>query len=137
MTPRSQERLFDRSYAVELIKIAKSDYLAAVALMKARGVRIENAFFMAQQSIEKSIKAVLVANGLSVPLVHELGALISKLPENLQPPYGYELIELNQYASVRRYEEGKFIPSPKELKEVIYKTKQLLDWASNIVKQAK
>jgi HEPN domain-containing protein len=131
MNPSKQERLFEKKYSEELFRIAEGDYKSACILAAAslKDIRIENAFYLCQQSIEKSLKSVLVASEIAVPLVHDLGSLLSKIPKSFEPPYGYELLELNQYASIRRYEEGHWQPAAHELKIVLEKTEGMLNWA--------
>lgn len=136
MTPRQQERRFEKRYSLVLLSIAEGDYRTAKAMTTLAQIRLENVFYIAQQAIEKSLKAVLVAKELPVPLIHDLAGLIGKLPAGLEPPYGYELSELNQYATIRRYEEGAWIPTSEDLSMVLEKTKAMLDWASAIVKSA-
>ena len=92
-------------------------------------MRIENAFYLCQQAIEKALKAVLVAHEIAVPLVHDLGPLLSRVPKNCGPPCGYELLDLNQYAAIRRYEEGYWEPSLDDLTVVLQKTESMLNWA--------
>jgi HEPN domain-containing protein len=133
MSPRKQEKIFPVPYAQVLWRIAEGDFKTVVTLAKASDYRVENAFYLAQQSIEKSLKAVLVKLGLPVPLVHDLSALLSKLPADCDPPYGYELNALSEYATIRRYEEGSWTPTQEELKEIIVKTANMLDWAKGKV----
>ena len=66
MSPRRQERLFAKKYAKTLLNIARGDYKTALVLLDADNYRIENAFYMAQQAIEKSLKAVLVHKEIPV-----------------------------------------------------------------------
>jgi HEPN domain-containing protein len=134
MTPKSQEKKFDPAYAHELLKIAAGDIESAIVIGQSQKARIENAFYMLQQAIEKSLKAVLVHKGISIPLIHDLGALLAKLPDEVESPYGYELNELNQYATVRRYEEGRFQPTQEELASVTRVAKDMLSWARGVVK---
>jgi len=131
MTPSKQERLYEKKYAAELVRIATGDFKCAQVLAAAspQDIRIENAFYLCQQAIEKSLKAVLVANEIAVPLVHDLGSLLSRIPKNCEPPFGYELLDLNQYAAIRRYEEGYWEPSPDDLAVVLHKTEEMLKWA--------
>lgn len=136
MTPSRQERVFDKKYARELLRIAVGDLKSAEAIASSNDARIENAFFMAQQAIEKCLKAVLVAKGRSVPLVHDLGSLLGKIPKDCEPPYGYELIELNQYAALRRYEEGSWTPTQDEWKVVLQKTGEMVAWAAAVITAA-
>ena len=133
MSLRRQERVFAKKYAKTLLNIAEGDYKTAVVLLGGEDYRIENAFYMAQQSIEKALKAVLVHKELPVPLIHDLGALLSKLPQNCEPPFGYELNELNEYAAAKRYEEGNWEPSKEELKTILKKTKQMLEWSQEMI----
>ena len=92
---------------------------------------MENAFYLAQQSMEKALKAVLVHRGVAIPMIHDLSALLSKLPEDCDSPYGYELNALSEYATIRRYEEGSWTPSSEELQEILTKTQVMLDWAKS------
>lgn len=135
MSPHKQEKLFLQKYAFELIKIAQGDLNSAIAIGKSHNPRLENAFFMLQQTIEKGIKAVLVHNLIPVPLVHDLGVLLAKLPKNLTPPYGYELNELNQYASIRRYEEGAYEISIDDFNEILSKTNEMLKWCRETIEE--
>lgn len=129
MSPKKQERLFPKEYAQVLWRIADGDYRTVVALAQSSDYRIENAFYLAQQSIEKALKAVLVHRGISIPLIHDLSALLSKLPEDSDSPFGYELNALSEYATIRRYEEGSWTPTNEDLLEILSKTKVMLDWA--------
>jgi HEPN domain-containing protein len=133
MSPSKQERLFPKEYAKVLWRIAEGDYLTVEVLAKASGYRVENAFYLAQQSIEKALRSVLVHRGVAIPMIHDLSALLSKLPEDCDPPYGYELNALSEYATIRRYEEGSWIPATEELQEIMLKTKVMLDWAKAII----
>ncbi len=129
MSPRKQERMFPKEYAQVLWRIAEGDFRTVAVLAQASGYRVENAFYLAQQSIEKALNAVLVYRGIAIPMIHDLSALLSKLPEDCDSPYGYELNALSEYATIRRYEEGSWTPSPEELQEIMDKTKAMLDWA--------
>lgn len=129
MSPRKQERLFPKSYAKVLWRIAEGDFKTVLVLARGTDYRVENAFYLAQQAIEKALKAVLVHQGIAIPLIHDLSALLGKLPDTCEPPYGYELNALSEYATIRRYEEGSWTPTSDDLREVIKKTKDMLDWA--------
>jgi HEPN domain-containing protein len=137
MTPSKQERVFKPEYSDELLKIAVGDLGSAEVLLKnfcAENSRAENIFFLAQQSIEKSLKAVLCALQLPVPLVHELGVLVSKLPASANPPFGYELTALSEFAAVRRYEEGALVLTHEEAVDVVKQARIVYAWAESIVK---
>lgn len=129
MSPKKQEKLFLPTYSKELLKIAEGDFETARVIGENSSARIENAFFMAQQCIEKALKAVLVSHNIAVPLIHDLSALLAKLPDSLDPPFGYELNELTQFASIRRYETGLYDLTKEDLDEVLKKSKEMLEWA--------
>ena len=127
MSPRHQERLFEKHYAKTLLRIAEGDYRTAVGVALIPDARIENAFYLAQQAIGKALKAVLVTKGIAVPMIHDLAALLSKLPDDCEAPFGYELNELSQFATIRRYEEGSWKPTKEELQIVLSQTRTMLD----------
>jgi HEPN domain-containing protein len=136
MTPSKQEKLFKPEYAAELIKIAEGDLGSAQILLQhfsEGSSRAENIFFLAQQSIEKSLKAVLCALKIPVPLVHELGILVGKIPHSANPQFGYELAALSEFAAVRRYEEGALMLSEEEARDVVDKAKDVLLWAQGVI----
>jgi HEPN domain-containing protein len=136
MTPRQQEKLYEKSYAQELISIAGGDYETALYLlegMKKSLIRSENLFYLAQQSIEKSLKAVLCAYDRPIPMVHDLGILVAKLPEASNPQFGYEISRLNDFATTRRYEEGRLILDVEEAEDTLALAKLIFNWAQQIV----
>jgi HEPN domain-containing protein len=140
MSPRNQERLFPVAYSQELLRIAQADHDSAVYLLGGvsveHGVRPENAAYLFQQAIGKALKAALCARELPVPLVQDLGVLIARIPDDLEPEFGYELGGLDEYATVRRYEEGRYTLQQDELEEMQRYSKQVLSWASRIVSAA-
>lgn len=104
MSPK--KKLFKQAYAKTLLRISEADLASAKVLSKAKAGRPENCCYLAQQSVEEALKAVLVWHRIAYPLVHELGVLVAKMPAGVSPPEGYELSLLDPYATVRRYEEG-------------------------------
>jgi len=132
MSPKNQERLFKKEYAKELCEIASGDLESAKGLLEISKGRPENICFLVQQSMEKAIKAVLCFYEVPVPLVHDLGVLIAKLPTDVSPPEGYRLIQFNEYATVRRYEEGEAILTVAEIQLAVSLGEQVLSWAKSI-----
>ena len=134
MSPRKQEKLYLKDYAPELVRIAEADILSAQVLARTPEVRRENSAYHAQQCVEKAIKAVLCWKGIPVPLVHDAGILVAKLPSELSPPGGYDLTELTPFATVKRYEEGNYEFTEAELKAVIALAVDVLKWAKAQIK---
>lgn len=113
---KNKNILFDKNYASELLKIAEGDLQTAAALIESKSPgRPENILYMIQQSVEKSLKTVLIKKQIAFPMIHDLGILIALLPTQDYPPGGFDWSALNPYASIRRYEEG---PIPLSLDEI-------------------
>lgn len=136
MSPKSGERRFDRKYTSVLIDIAKADQFAAKALAKNSKTRKETALFLAQQCIEKSLKAVLCHYGRPIPLVHDLGALVAKMPDGIEPPFGYQLTQFNDYAGILRYENGSEKLTAKDVKGALEVSEKVYQWAVSQVSKA-
>ncbi len=128
----TKSRKFKVEYAQELISIAEQDLETAQALMTAKIRRKENIFFHIEQAIEKTLKGVLCKLGIPVPLVHELSLLIDKIPEAKSPPRAEEIVDLTQFATIRRYEEGKATFSEEELRASYELAEAVLKWARKV-----
>jgi HEPN domain-containing protein len=138
VSPSEQERRFRKEYAVELLGIAEMDLKTAEFLLEGleQGrIRGENFFFTVQQCIEKALKAVLVHRELPVPLVHDLGTLLAKVPRECEPPFGYEIGALSEFAAVRRYEEGSVVWGLEEAREAQALAVSAIDWAKGVLVQ--
>ena len=136
MSPRDQERMFPKDYACELLSIARGDLGSTRVLLRgfeAGEGRPENVFYSAQQVIEKCLKAVLCARGVPVPLVHDLGVLLGKLPEDTNPTFDYRLVQLTPFATIRRYEEGRVVLDLDEAKDVLALAERVVTWAAGVV----
>ena len=66
------------------LRHARSDLAYAMAPLPPEGL-LEGQCFHAQQAAEKAIKAVLVAQGTSVPRTHNLKTLLESKPLNHPP----------------------------------------------------
>ena len=125
--------IYEKSYAEELLRIAKADFEAAQVLYEARVKRKENIFLLAQQALEKALKAVLCAMNLPVPHVHEISLLVDRIPEELNPPFSTEFNSLTEFATIRRYLEGKEIQDEELTLDVLNQIEQALAWCSRTV----
>lgn len=136
MTPKNQERMFPQAYSGELMRIAQADHDSASFLLtglSSKRVRPENIAYLYQQAIEKALKAALCALGRPIPLVHDLGVLIAKIPDTLDPEFGYELSGLDEYATIRRYEEGRLVLTSAELHDIAELSGSVLRWCTHVV----
>ena len=132
----TQKKLFKRDYSHELLSIAKGDGASAKALAREKGFgRPENIVFLVQQSVEKALKAVLNYHQIPFPLVHDLGILVALLPDEKAPPGGFDLAQLNPYASVRRYEEPTAELTDNEIEASLVAMDAVLVWAEKQLKE--
>ena len=128
-----QKRLFKKGYAKQLMNIAEGDLDAARVLLAGQTKRLENVFYMAEQAIEKPLKAEICHHGIEVPLTHSLSALLLMLPDSSAPPFGEEIDELTEFATFRRYEEGQLILSKAEAMLAIELATKVSNWARSEV----
>ncbi len=128
---QSKNILFKKEYAKQLFTIAQGDLETAAALMSSASPgRVENILYMIQQSVEKSLKTVLIFKQISFPLVHDLGILIALLPTEDYPPGAFDWTELNPYASIRRYEDGALPISREEIEAAFKAAKLVHQWVN-------
>ena len=126
------ERLFDPQYSKELLRIAEGDLKSSVALNKSKEGRLENIFFLSEQTIEKSLKAVLCFYKLPIPFSHDLGLILGMLSTKTTPPHAKDIPALTQHATIRRYEEGSYTPTKEECDGIVLLAENILKWAQGI-----
>ena len=131
----TNERTFKKGYAAELLRIAEGDLESAKGLSKIKMGRTENILFHVEQSIEKALKAVLCCKEKPVPLIHDIGIILARFPEGLNVPESEKMIDLSQFAAIRRYEEGKAEITEEETALAIALAERTLAWASVILKK--
>lgn len=120
----------------EWLLFAESDLKASKALSKEN--LTYGACFHAQQTVEKSLKAIIKQNGGKIPRVHDLRFLlkISKVP-GLED--GCEF--LNKYYVESRYPETiaerleDSMPTPEETEQAVKYAQEIFDFASSELKE--
>ncbi len=128
MTPKLGERLFPKEYASVLLEIATEELVSARILINAAEGRKETAIYTCQQVIEKCLKAVLCSHEIPIPLIHDLAALVAKMPDTLAPPYGYSVSRYNDYAGILRYEKGHARITKADLAAALEVASEVLSW---------
>lgn len=119
-------------YAFELLRLADADLASGHALISAK-VRLENACFHYQQTVEKSLKAALVHNQVAFPSTHDLSVLLALLPNDVvECPHAHGLPELNIYGAQRRYEEGPAPATREDADEAAEMAAAILNWAKDL-----
>lgn len=128
MTPGDEE-------ALRFLRLAKKELKAFLAMKDHQDVAFEIACFHAQQSVEKSLKAVLFFRGVQFRRTHDLEELIALLSRNsVNTPISVDRIgRLNPFAVTLRYDDED-IPTI-SLKEVQTIAETLLVWSENCVEK--
>jgi HEPN domain-containing protein len=119
--------------ARRFLSLAADDLAAFQALAALPHIRPAIAFFHAQQTIEKSLKAVLFARGEEFRKTHDLYELADRLERaGLKLPCGAdELARINPYAVESRY--GDEVIQSMSREEIDALTKRMLNWAEATV----
>lgn len=128
MPPDSQGAHDWFAFAVEDLAIARSEHDDNPF---ARGLRA----YHCQQAAEKSIKAVLMHRGDTVPRTHHVGDLIDALPGEYRAPLTSARL-LTIYATASRYPDEILEVQQQHLDEAITIAKTVVDWARAIVQPA-
>lgn len=123
-----KDRLYKPAYANELLLVANNDLIAARALKQHSEVRGETVLIMVQQSIEKGLNALLCAMKKPIPMTHDLYGIVVLLGDNEVPPRAAELEELTPYATIRRYEEGRFEITQEDISNAIGLAEEVVEW---------
>jgi len=117
----------------EWLRYAHSDLAIAEAPAKP-GVLLEMLCFHAQQAAEKAIKAVLISRGLKPPKIHDIGALLDRLPADV--PRTAEVEEaraLTGYATISRYPWAGTRASEEQYREALGVARAVVEWAGRVV----
>ena len=129
----TREKKFAKSYAHELMSVSLLDFESAKDLRRAGTKRVENIFLLAQQSLEKALKAVLCWNERPIPFIHDIGILVTLVSAIEPPPFGYTLNELTEFAAIRRYQEGSEEFTGHEIDEILTRVEEGVEWCRVLV----
>jgi HEPN domain-containing protein len=118
----------------EWLKRASSNLNLGKNIIK--GVNIEDLCFNFQQSVEKSLKAVLIKYEIQVPRTHSISELLSLLKLNsINVPFEIEqnAPSLNIYAVETRYPDNYFLVDEEDYKEALLIAQNVYDWAKRLL----
>jgi HEPN domain-containing protein len=115
------------SSTLEWVEFAEHDYLTAQTLLHVSKVPFEIVAYHCQQLAEKYLKALLIQNGLPVPLIHDL-AKVTRLAQGAHP--GLKDVEatcelLTPFGTATRYPGSAMRVGPEHMPSVI-------GWAESI-----
>ena len=99
-----------------------------LARAKPAGVLLEMLCFHAQQAVEKSIKAVLLAQGIEFFKTHNLRILLERLAERMEIPQSvWNAASLTEYAVSARYPGEWEAVTEEEYREAV------MGWAESAI----
>lgn len=120
--------------ANEWIQFAKSDFSVAISSFGTENVLLNTLCFHCQQTVEKSIKAILIKRNIKFNWTHNLRNLIGNLPSEYDiPKFVYESTKLTDYAVSMRYPGDYEEITEDEYKEAIQLASAVLNWVEDIV----
>ena len=124
----------DSTDAREWVRYATSDLLLAETVPSS-GVLLEHLCFHAQQSVEKAIKAVLIADGVIPPRTHNVARLIGMVresgrafPDDLRDSEG-----LTPYSVLSRYPADFGELDEGEWRHAVALARAAVAWADGVV----
>ena len=118
------------------LRHARSD-LALAQQRQVPEVLLAALCFHAQQTVEKSLKAVLVQRGVTFPYTHDLARIIT-LVQSARLPWPEALeaaATLTVYAAGSRYPGSGGEITDEEYSQAITLAKGVLDWVENTVRR--
>jgi HEPN domain-containing protein len=92
--------------ALELLALANDDFYVAAVLLPDLKAADSMIGFHLQQTVEKLLKALLAERNVDYPKTHSLLRLVHLASEERYelPEFVHELVALNRYAVIERYE---------------------------------
>jgi HEPN domain-containing protein len=95
-----------RPETAEWTSKAEADFISMMREMAAQeNLNLDLVCFLAQQSVEKYLKALLCENSVPFPKTHDLNELAALLPKRVEYPesFGATISRLDRYAVEFRY----------------------------------
>ena len=91
------------SEADRLLALARRDLRSLGAVVDEPDFAEETFGFLAQQAVEKALKGLLEASGVTFPLTHDLGRLYALVPDRTTIEPYEDLTDLFPFAVIFRY----------------------------------
>ena len=116
------------------LSYAEADLELAVKGKVSKKVKYELLCFHAQQTVEKSMKAVLIFLNIQFPKTHELDFLLELMLTNKidVPKIVFEAVTLSRYAVISRYPGDEDEIERKEYIQCIKLATVVFKWAKSI-----
>ena len=118
------------------LRYAQSDLDAAKGPPRGR-LLLETLCFHAQQAVEKSLKALLIAKGMEFPRTHNLGVLLDLLSSTVSLPADRIAVAgLTEYAVATRYPGEEEPVSEEQYHEAVRLAEAVVSWAEGILRRS-
>ncbi|MGH8929558.1 MAG: HEPN domain-containing protein [Egibacteraceae bacterium] len=118
------------------LRFAQEDLVAGRRAIEDEEIVIRIAGFLAQQSAEKALKAILVAHGIGVPKIHDLFALADDLPVPTDELDRGDFALLNPWITAGRYPGNLPDCGRDEAEELCLAAERILVVAERLVAEA-
>jgi HEPN domain-containing protein len=124
----------DERNAEVWLRFAEEDLQTAERMLAGQGFAVRWACYLAQEAAEKAIKAVLVAEGIRFPFVHELQLLRDLVPGDKRlASVDVDLGDLARWATVARYPGREDATTDADAREAVAAARLVLAAASEDV----
>lgn len=124
----------DLEQAVELLRLAERDFRALTGMADPDIFADEIFGFVAQQAVEKALKAWLAGIGATYPFTHDLTDLLSRLEDSGQDVSElWNFADLNPFAVEFRYGGAVFDDMPIDRPALTGRVKELIRWIRQVV----
>lgn len=121
-----------------MLRLARMDEAAFIALLGSPAVALAVALFHAQQAVEKALKSVMCLHGIEFLRTHDLEELAARLVDlGLAPPADIaELQRLTPYAVKYRYDDtAPNMVTDSQAKDLAALVASVLSWADSMAAQ--
>ncbi|MGD9156181.1 MAG: HEPN domain-containing protein [Bacillota bacterium] len=117
-----------KDVAIQWLLYAKGDLKSAKVLIVDEDIPMRNVCYLVQQSVEKSLKALLILLKISIIKTHDLDLLVNKLPQEFKEKFdSFDLSWLSEWSVEARY--------PGEWSDAtVFEARQAIDMGEDIIK---
>lgn len=125
----------NRTDAMDWLVFAEADLQVATTAKISKKLKYAFLMFHLQQSVEKTLKAVLIFFAIDFTKTHDLEYLLGLIKKNkiALPAKVKEAQYLGQYAVITRYPGDEVEVSKKEFTDAVKTAKTVLKWAKSII----
>ena len=127
----------DLKHARLMLGFSRRDFKALTGMKDEETFADEVFGFIAQQAVEKALKAWLSEIGVEYPKIHELKILVGELQKNHQeiPEESLSLLNLSNFAVQLRYDSYEAMAGGLDRQKIIHKVSELIKMVEDRLKK--